>query len=88
LTKKKIKVVVEKVMKWKQIVEALNTPEGEERIQEMTSELERLMVGLDEKVKTTTYSKKNSSKKTPGKKTSGKKSTPSTSKLPSEWPAL
>jgi hypothetical protein len=83
LTKRKIKAVVEKVMKWKQIVEALNTPEGEERIQEMTSELERLMVGLDEKVKT-----KTSSKKTSSKKTSSKKSIPSTSKSPSEWPAL
>jgi hypothetical protein len=54
LTKAKIKTVVDKVVKWKQVVEALHTPDGDRRIEEMESELGRLMVGLDQKVKPTT----------------------------------
>jgi len=65
-------------MKWKQIVETLNTPERQEKIQEMMSELERLMAGLDKRVKTT------SKKRTP---TPSKKRTPSMSRSPSDWPA-
>jgi hypothetical protein len=42
-----------KVIKWKQVAEALLMTDNEETIEEMESELERLMVGLDEKMKPT-----------------------------------
>ena len=57
LTMAKLRVVVNKVVKWKQVVEALRTMEGEEKIEEMESELGRLMVGLDERVKPTSRKK-------------------------------
>jgi len=64
LTKKKIKEVVVKVMAWKRVAEFLcealgGTMGAEERIEEMESELGRLMVGLDEKV-TANFHKKSS----------------------------
>lgn len=40
-------------MKWKQVAEVLQMADKEEMIKEMESELERLMVGLDKKVKPT-----------------------------------
>ena len=40
-------------MKWKQVAEALLMADKEETIAQMESEFERLMVGLDEKVKPT-----------------------------------
>lgn len=51
LSKAKIKAAIVKVMKWKQVAEALLMVDKEETIEEMESELERLMVGLDEKLK-------------------------------------
>ena len=53
LTMTKVKAVILKVIKWKQVAEALLMTDNEETIKEMESELERLMVGLDEKVKPT-----------------------------------
>ena len=53
LTMSKIKAAVVKVMKWKRVAEALLMADKEETIEEMESELERLMVGLDGKVKLT-----------------------------------
>jgi len=40
-------------MKWKQLAEVLQMTDKEETMEGMESELERLMVGLDEKVKPT-----------------------------------
>jgi len=57
LTKAKLRVVVDKVVKWKQVVETLHTVEGEKKIEDMESELGRLMVGLDSKVKPTSNKK-------------------------------
>ena len=44
-------------MKWRQIAEALQLSDKEGTIEEMENELERLMVGLDEKVKLTSSTK-------------------------------
>jgi len=49
----KIKAAIVKVMKWKQLAEVLQMTDKEETMEGMESELERLMVGLDEKVKPT-----------------------------------
>ena len=57
MTKAKLRAVVDKVVKWKQVVEALHTLEGAKKIEEMESELGRLMVGLDAKVKPTSSKK-------------------------------
>jgi hypothetical protein len=55
--KAKLQAVVDKVVKWKQVVEALHTLVGVKKIKEMESELGRLMVGLDAKVKPTSSKK-------------------------------
>jgi hypothetical protein len=53
LTKVKIRDVIHKVIKWKQLSETLNRVDVEAKIEEVESELGRLMVGLDDRVKPT-----------------------------------
>jgi hypothetical protein len=48
-------------MKWKQAAETLHTIDVEEKIEEMESELGRLMVGLVEKVARTSSKKTSTS---------------------------
>jgi hypothetical protein len=57
LTQVKIRGVVLKVLKWKQLCETLNHIDAEEKIEEMESELGRLIVGLDRRVKPTSTKK-------------------------------
>jgi hypothetical protein len=66
LTEANIRRVIEKVLKWKQHCETLNRVDEEDKIEEMESELGRLIVGLDPRVKPT--SSKKSGKSYPAKR--------------------
>lgn len=59
-TKAKILNTIEKVVKWKQVAQALKTSDGEEKIQMMENELQRLMAGLGCSVKTVPSKRKTS----------------------------